>query len=214
MKHPRAAQVLLARLRGFASHAAGAKGQGGAPSPRSPSAPSPRSAPKSKGPPVPGWLELKKGWRAYLSDSGVLYLFDDAPFAPWDDGAPVRVDAKKHEAAAQPFGSWDVLAYEDSDDDDDADDDDDRRAALDRFFDTGAFTYAVDKPRDAPLRLTQAGLRKYKPIQRLDDLTASNKLRSCVPVAAPRPGDADKGTDTAAADCVRVRVATSFKKRA
>lgn len=185
--------VLLARLRGDA----GGGGTSNAISPRSPSAPSPRSRPKSKGPPVAGWLELKKGWRAYLSAAGVLYLFDDAPFdPPPDEGASVRVDQARGDP--QRLGHWDVEAFYDSDDDDDAPD----GAALDRFFATGAFTYAVDAPPGEALRLASSGLRKYKPIQRLDDLTKSPKLRGAVPVAAP--------PSKPKADVVRVRVTATF----
>ena len=59
-----------------------------------------------------------------------------------------------------------------------------------------------DAPPGEALRLASSGLRKYKPIQRLDDLTKSPKLRGAVPVAAPPPKP--KG------DVVRVRVTATF----
>ena len=58
-------------------------------------------APAAPGPPAPGWLELKKGWRAFLDARGVLFLFDDAPFAPFEEGAFVSIAA--HRADAEPL---------------------------------------------------------------------------------------------------------------
>ncbi|KAH8055455.1 hypothetical protein JL722_8368 [Aureococcus anophagefferens] len=79
------------------------------------------------------------------------------------------------------------------DDDDDAPD-----GALDRFFATGAFTYAVDAPPGEALRLASSGLRKYKPIQRLDDLVAGSAAPSRAAPSKPK------------ADVVRVRVTATF----
>jgi len=109
-------------------------------------------------------------------------------------------------AAAVPvrLGAWDLTAHADSDDDDDAPRD--AGDALDAFFRDGVFTYAVDAPAAATFVLKSAGLRKYKPLQRLDALTESPRLRAAVPIAAPVDGTARPG----AADTVRVRFTATF----
>ena len=118
--------------------------------------------------PVEGWLELKKGWRSYLDEEGALYLFDDAVFeGKVPHGAAVPLDA------TTPFGRWTVAATRvEAVEDDECD--------LASFVATGRFEYHV---QCSTLTLApRQGLRKCRPLQRLDSLTKSPRLRDVVPV--------------------------------
>ena len=118
--------------------------------------------------PVEGWLELKKGWRSYLDGKGALYLFDDAVFeGKVPHGAAVPLDATTR------FGRWTVAATRvDAVEDDFCD--------LASFVATGRFAYHV---QCSTLTLApRQGLRKCRPLQRLDSLTKSPRLRDVVPV--------------------------------
>ena len=125
--------------------------------------------------PVEGWLELKKGWRSYLDERGALYLFDDAVFASKvPHGAAVPLDASTQ------FGRWTVAATRvEAVEDDECD--------LASFVATGRFEYHV---QCSTLTLApRQGLRKCRPLQRLDGLTKSPRLRDVVPVPVGKPGD-------------------------
>ena len=125
--------------------------------------------------PVEGWLELKKGWRSYLDEQGNLYLFDDAVFeGKVPHGAAVPLDA------TTPFGRWTVAATRvEAVEDDECD--------LASFVATGRFEYHV---QCSTLTLApRQGLRKCRPLQRLDGLTKSPRLRDAVPIPIGAPGD-------------------------
>jgi tRNA(Ile)-lysidine synthetase-like protein len=117
--------------------------------------------------PVEGWLELKKGWRSYLDEEGALYLFDDAVFeSKVPHGAAVPLDATTQ------FGRWTVVttrmdAFDECD--------------LADFVATGRFAYNVQCAGSLTLAPRQ-GLRKCRPLQHLDGLTKSPRLRDVVPV--------------------------------
>ncbi|CAH0369080.1 unnamed protein product, partial [Pelagomonas calceolata] len=117
--------------------------------------------------PVEGWLELKKGWRSYLDEEGALYLFDDAVFeGKVPHGAAVPLDATTR------FGRWTVVTTR-MDEYDECD--------LAEFVATGRFAYNVQCAGSLTLAPRQ-GLRKCRPLQRLDGLTKSPRLRDVVPV--------------------------------
>ena len=125
--------------------------------------------------PVEGWLELKKGWRSYLDEEGALYLFDDAVFeGKVPHGAAVPLDATTR------FGRWTVAATRvEAVEDDECD--------LASFVATGRFEYHV---QCSTLTLApRQGLRKCRPLQRLDGLTKSSRLRDVVPVPVGAKGD-------------------------
>ena len=124
--------------------------------------------------PVEGWLELKKGWRSYLDEEGYLYLFDDAVFeSKVPHGAAVPLDATTQ------FGRWTVVTAR-MDEYDECD--------LAEFVETGRFAYNVQCAGSLTLAPRQ-GLRKCRPLQRLDGLTKSPRLRDVVPVPVGAKGD-------------------------
>lgn len=146
--------------------------------------------------PVQGWLELKKGWISYLDEGGALYLFDDAVFdAAPPYGAPVEWGMSR-------FGHWTVdTSWAESDPGYDD------TAELAPFFATGRFVYYVQC--DGALVLAPAaGLRKCRPLQRLDALTRSPRLRAAVPVPV-RPA-LDVHVPAATNDKRWVRVVVSY----
>ena len=125
--------------------------------------------------PVEGWLELKKGWRSYLDEQGNLYLFSNEVFeGKVPHGAAVPLDDVTR------FGRWTVAATRvDAVEDDFCD--------LAAFVATGQFAYHV---QCSTLTLApRQGLRKCRPLQRLDGLTKSPRLRDVVPVPVGKPGD-------------------------
>jgi hypothetical protein len=124
--------------------------------------------------PVEGWLELKKGWRSYLDETGALYLFDDVVFeGKVPHGAAVPLDATTQ------FGRWTVVTAR-MDEYDECD--------LAEFVETGRFAYNVQCAGSLTLAPRQ-GLRKCRPLQRLDGLTKSPRLRDVVPVPVGAKGD-------------------------
>jgi tRNA(Ile)-lysidine synthetase-like protein len=125
--------------------------------------------------PVEGWLELKKGWRSYLDEQGNLYLFDDAVFeGKVPHGAAVPLDATTQ------FGRWTVAATR-------VEAFVDGECDLAAFVATGRFEYHV---QCSTLTLApRQGLRKCRPLQRLDGLTKSPRLRDVVPVPVGAKGD-------------------------
>jgi len=160
-----------------------------------------------------GWLELKRGWLAFLdvADNGGLFLFasrffDDAHAPAALDGTQVHVTAEEHRLGA----CWRVTASFLSDEDTSAPPPWSLRGS---FFeaDPPQLAHDVLMPEgDDVLVVHRRDIRKYKPLQALDALTDSQHLRDAVPLLVPSSrlhnATADDGALTR-----RVRVTYVFR---
>lgn len=124
------------------------------------------------------WLELKRGWNAYMEQNGDFFLFASQPVVQDEDVTVGVGDAEKI------FGVWTILAFYSSEGD---------KAALSSpqdladLFESERFAHTILlSPEDSSLKLASKTLAKYPPFRALDDLVRkSTKLRDFVPIVAP-----------------------------
>lgn len=128
-----------------------------------------------------GWLELKKGWVAYLDAAATFYLFrPTATLLSYSENAAVAVELPV-DGPPLCLGPWTVVAT---------------RAlceelqfapsTFDAFFETASLEHLVHlNPSQASLYVAPKTLRRYPPFKALDALVRSTKLRNFVPIVGP-----------------------------